>query len=210
MNPVEILIADDHELFRRTVRSFIESHPGYHICGEAGDGIEAVEKVRELSPDIVLMDINMPRMDGLEATRIIRREIPDCNVIIVTQNHATIAREQARNVDAKGAITKSDFTRDLFSTIEKILGTASPEAWKDPADASTTKEAWVRGGGALARLVRECDWATTPLGAIEQWPQSLKTIVRTMLTSRFAMWMSWGPELTFLYNDAYAKMTLGK
>jgi signal transduction histidine kinase len=59
-------------------------------------------------------------------------------------------------------------------------------------------------------LVREFDWTKTPLGAIEEWPQSLKTVVRTLLTSRFAMWMSWGPELTFLYNDDYARMTLGK
>lgn len=66
------------------------------------------------------------------------------------------------------------------------------------------------GGGELGALVRDFDWSTTPLDEPESWPQSLKTIVRVMLTSRFAMWMGWGPELTFLYNDAYARMTLGK
>jgi hypothetical protein len=66
------------------------------------------------------------------------------------------------------------------------------------------------GGGDLDILVRDFDWSVTPLGDLENWPQSLKTIVRVMLSSRFAMWMGWGPELTFLYNDAYARMTLGK
>jgi PAS domain S-box-containing protein len=65
-------------------------------------------------------------------------------------------------------------------------------------------------GGELGILVRDFDWSVTPLGDLENWPQSLKTIVRVMLTSRFAMWMGWGPDLTFLYNDAYARMTLGK
>lgn len=66
------------------------------------------------------------------------------------------------------------------------------------------------GGGQLGELVRGFDWSSTPLGPPECWPQSLKTTVHVMLTSRFAMWMGWGPELTFLYNDAYARMTLGK
>ena len=208
MSSVNILIADDHELFRRTVRSFIEAQPDYRVCGEAGDGIEAVEKVRQLRPDVVLMDINMPRMDGLEATRIIRREVPECNVIIVTQNHATIAREQARMVDAKGSVTKSDLTRELISTIDKLFGNAKPEAQRQATNAPVQERP--PAGGALGKLVDDFDWAKTPLGAIDKWPHSLKNIVRVMLTSRFAMWMSWGPELTFLYNDAYAKMSLGK
>src|SRR5579862_9086556 len=151
MNSIKILIADDHELFRRTVRSFLESRPDYRVCGEAGDGIEAVEKVRLLRPDIVLMDINMPRMDGLEATRIIKREIPECNVILVTQNHPTIAREQARSVDAKASVTKSDLTRDLLPTIEKVFGDTKPEPRTESIAEEEAAEGWVKGGGALAK-----------------------------------------------------------
>ena len=210
MPSVQILIVDDHELFRRTARSFLESQPDYFVCAEAGDGIEAVEKARQLRPDVVLMDINMPRMDGLEATRIIRREVPGCNVILVTQNHATIAREQARAVDAKGSVTKSDLTRDLIPTINKLLGGEKAQSDAEPGHELDPTAEGSLPGGALGKLVHHFDWGTTPLGPMQDWPRSLKNIVRVMLTSRFAMWMRWGPELTFLYNDAYAKMTLGK
>jgi hypothetical protein len=64
------------------------------------------------------------------------------------------------------------------------------------------------GGGEMAALMRVRDWTHTPLGPVASWPQSLRTIVRVMLTSRFAMWMGWGPDLAFFYNDAYRDMTL--
>src|SRR5579875_2147295 len=66
------------------------------------------------------------------------------------------------------------------------------------------------GGGEVAGLMRHLDWSGTPLGPVASWPQSLKTVVRILLTSRYAMWMGWGPDLTFLYNDTYARVTLGK
>src|SRR5581483_765381 len=65
------------------------------------------------------------------------------------------------------------------------------------------------GASEMARLMRACDWSQTPLGSPATWPRSLQTIVRVLLTSRFAMWMGWGPQLTFFYNDAYGAMTLG-
>lgn len=210
MSAVQILIADDHELFRRTLRSFIESQPHWCISGEAGDGIEAVEKAKQLRPDLVLMDINMPRMDGLEATRIIRRELPECKVIVVTQNHASIARQQAAAVKAHAYVTKSDLTRDLPIAIDGVFGERNANGTLLAGEEPALAKEWLRGGGALGCLVHEFDWTKTPLGSIEEWPQSLRTVVRVLLTSRFAMWMSWGPELTFLYNDAYARMTLGK
>lgn len=209
LSPVQILIVDDHELFRRAVRSHIESQPNWRVCAEAGDGIEAVEKAKQVCPDVVLMDINMPRMDGLEATRIIRRELPNSKIVIVTQNHPSIARQQAASVNAHAYVSKSDLSQDLSATIEHVIGRPSADTVGAPEDRAVPEE-WLRGGGALGGLVFDFDWSKTPLGPIEGWQQSLKTVVRVLLTSRFAMWMSWGPELTFLYNDAYAKMTLSK
>src|ERR1043165_9441376 len=68
---------------------------------------------------------------------------------------------------------------------------------------------WFDGESEMAQLMRGFDWRSSPLGDPETWPESLGTAVRIVLTSRFAMWMGWGEDLTFLYNDAYASMTLG-
>ncbi len=75
---------------------------------------------------------------------------------------------------------------------------------------SAIAEEILSGGGEMGERIRAFDWSRTPMGPISLWPQSLKTVVRILITSRYAMWMGWGPELIFLYNDAYAHMTLGK
>ena len=92
---VRILIVDDHEPVRRGVRSLLASRADWSVCGEARNGIEAVAKARELRPDVVLMDVSMPLMDGIEATRTIRREVPESKVIILSQNDPAIVRQQA-------------------------------------------------------------------------------------------------------------------
>lgn len=101
-----ILIVDDHEVVRRGIRSLLSSHPEWHVCGEAVDGIDGIEKAKALPPSVVLMDITMPRMNGFEATRIIRREVPEAKVIIISQNDPALAWPQAKEVDATAYIAK--------------------------------------------------------------------------------------------------------
>ena len=96
----QILIVDDHEFVRRGLRSLLSTHPQWAICGEAADGLEAVEKAKALRPDVVLMDISMPRMNGLEATRIIRKEVPESKVVIVSQIDPTVVHNQTIGIDA--------------------------------------------------------------------------------------------------------------
>jgi CheY-like chemotaxis protein len=183
----------------------------WSICGEAADGIDAIEKTRELKPDVVLMDISMPRMDGLEATRNILREFPQCKVVIITQNDASVARNQAVAVGAKACVTKGRLSQELLPTVERVTENGNSESdglVKVNTAADTDKVSL--GEETVGPLIREFDWTKTPLGPIDEWPQSLKTVVRLLLASRFAMWMSWGPELTFFYNDAYRRMTLGR
>ncbi len=121
MSSVEILIADDHELFRRGLRSLIESRPDWRVCGEASDGREAVEKAKELKPHLVLLDLSMPEMNGLEAARLIRQQTPDAGILIVSQNDPHLLEKPAIESGAKGFIQKSKISQDLFPAIEAVV-----------------------------------------------------------------------------------------
>jgi PAS domain S-box-containing protein len=124
---LRILIVDDHEVVRRGIRSLLSSRADWSICGEAEDGAKAVEKAKALRPDVVLMDITMPRMNGLDATRIIRRELPESKIVIVTQNDAAIARHQAREVDAVACVAKIRLAQDLIPTLDRLVGDRNVE-----------------------------------------------------------------------------------
>jgi len=142
----QILIVDDHDAIRRGVRALLSARAHWSICGEASDGLEAIEQAKRLHPGVILMDISMPKMDGLEATRVIRRELPDCKVIIVTQNDPQVARQQALSSGAHGFIAKAELSRDLLPTLEETMG------W-GPADAEDASKVPVETPWSLSRNV---------------------------------------------------------
>ena len=205
MRSFRVLLVDDHEASRRAIRSLLSSRPEWLICGEAVDGVDGVEKAKAFRPDVVLMDISMPRMNGLDATRIIRRDLPESKVILVSQNDPSIVHIQAREVDASAHIAKHNLDQDLFPTLENVMNPRKSAPAENPRSDghASPVPGWVAGSGEMARLIREKDWAQTSLGPLETWPQSLKIAVNLMLNSRHPMWVGWGKEMPFLYNDAY-------
>ena len=166
----QILIVDDHEVVRRGIRSILSARPEWKICGEAADGLEAVERAKALRPDVVLMDVSMPRMDGLEATRIIRKSLPASKVVIVSQNDPNVVIRQVREVGAAAFVAKSHLAQNLLSTLDKLV-----EVPEVPAETNSVEKSeeptsgWLSGGGELGRLIRgSLIWSLTPLGPVER------------------------------------------
>ena len=127
-----MLIVDDHDLFRDGIASLLETH-GYQVVGEASDGLEAVVRARELKPDLILMDIRMPNMGGLEATRLIKAEMPDAKVVILTVSDDEEDLFEAVKSGARGYLLKK-LKSDVF--FDLISGVASGEAPISPLMAS--------------------------------------------------------------------------
>jgi DNA-binding NarL/FixJ family response regulator len=118
---VRILVVDDYEPVRRSIQTLLGSHKEWCVCGEAADGIQAVEQAKSLRPDVVIMDVSMPNMNGLDAARIILREVRESRILIISQNDPAIVQRQATEARVHGFVDKSNIRRDLISALEFIL-----------------------------------------------------------------------------------------
>ena len=117
---LRILIADDHEVARKGIRSLLENHPGWEICGEASDGREAVASVTKLKPDVLLLDIGMPNLNGLDATRQILAIMPEARILILTVHDSEQVVREVLAAGARGFLLKSDTGRDLVTAVEAL------------------------------------------------------------------------------------------
>ena len=120
MKPVRILIADDHEVVRQGVRTVLEGQAGWVVCGEASTGREAVAKAVDLQPDIVVLDISMPELNGLEATRQIRRAV-SATILILTVHESDQVVPEVLDAGAHGYVLKTDAGRTLVEAIRALL-----------------------------------------------------------------------------------------
>lgn len=119
---IEVLIVDDHGLFREGIRAMLESYDDIKVVGEASDGIEALDKIRQFAPDVVLMDISMPSMNGLEVCRRINKISPNTKVIILTQHNNKEYVTSAVKLGASGFVPKKAAASDLLSAIRVVHG----------------------------------------------------------------------------------------
>src|SRR5258708_15761655 len=117
---LRILIADDHEVVRRGLSTLLKTHEGWDICGEAKDGREAVEMAKQLKPDVVVLDIGMPNLNGLAAARQLTQQDPHQKVIILTLTDSDQVIREALDAGARGFVLKSDAAPDLVSAVEAL------------------------------------------------------------------------------------------
>ncbi|MCS6879786.1 MAG: response regulator transcription factor [Oscillochloridaceae bacterium] len=144
--PIRVMVVDDHGLFRDGIVEVLRSQPDIEVVGEAGDGLEACVLAQSLRPDVVLLDINMPGMDGIEAARVIAREVPSCQIVMLTVRDEDDRIFEALRGGASGYLLKTIRGQQL---IEMVRAAARGEAAVTPAIATRLLAAF-RATGSLA------------------------------------------------------------
>ncbi len=120
MSNLKILVVDDHDIVRRGLKELLTAKPGWEVCGEAKTGREAVALAEQLKPEIVVMDVSMPDLNGLEAARRISKALPKTGILILTMHFSDQLVREVVEAGARGYILKSDADRDLVSAVDSI------------------------------------------------------------------------------------------
>ena len=141
MASIRVLVADDHILMRHGLRLIIDAQEDMEVVGEAGDGFEALELAGELRPDIILMDIAMPHCDGLEATKLIKRQLPEVQIIVLTVHEEAESLFKALQSGARGFLLKKARAEELIAALRGVL---RGEAYLSPLMASKLVDEFVR------------------------------------------------------------------
>ncbi len=203
-----VMVVDDDEALRESVCELLEEF-GYTAVA-AANGVAALEQLRREpeKPDVILLDLMMPGMNGWQFrdAQLSDPELSDIPVVVMT------ATREVRGIQADDVVYKPVNLDRLIDAVSRHVngGRVSHVAVSPPSDpaklaaqAPPSARALFAGGGELGRRMAEIDWSSTSLGPVDGWPQSLKTCVRIILTSRQPMFVWWGDDLVNLYNDAY-------
>src|SRR6201981_2317747 len=117
---IRILLVDDHPILKQGLKTLLEGHSDWQVIGEAADGAEALEKAKNLNPDVMVLDVTMPRMNGLEACRLLRRQSPDLEILFVTQRDSPQMMREGLEAGARGCVVKSNAARALLAAVEAV------------------------------------------------------------------------------------------
>ena len=147
MNKIRVLLAEDHTIVRKGLRSLLDGEAGIEVIGEAEDGREAVEKVQQLLPDVVLMDIAMPGLNGLEATRQIKKRFPEVQVLILTMHANEEYIFQILRAGASGYVVKQAAPTELISAIRAAY---RGDSFLSPSISRTVIQEYIRQAEAMA------------------------------------------------------------
>ena len=168
-SPVRVLVIDDYEPFRRRVASMLQEQPELQIICEASDGLEAVQKAEELHPDLILLDIGLPRLNGIEAARRIRQLSPGSRILFISQESSADLVREALATGARGYVVKTDAGRELLTAVNVVLGgeqfVGRRFADQDFTEVSDTKASeGPRSNGVFAPLQRSMEIARHEAG----------------------------------------------
>ena len=158
----QILVVDDNEVVRGRISETLKAHEGWEVCAQVENGEQAVAKAKELNPDLIILDLAMPVMDGLKATREITRILPSVPIVIYTMHYAEWLELEAKKAGARGLVSKSDVTK-LINVVEDLLRKKSPVESAPAVPASAEAHAPERRAIAPEHLGIVSQDADTPL-----------------------------------------------